>query len=609
MPMVNINFAGQTLVLPGAYYQDQLSGFNSAIPTTPPLIYIGYGYGVKPQTPTTFVTANDLLNAIRGGPASGYVAPITNPSPQLFGAQVITYINVGENTQSTAALKDGATSGVAIATSSNYGVPSNLLQISVGTGSLAGKIVSLFDGYSGRSIEGDNLGVPFQLAYTGAATGGVTFTVATSGLNATSFAVSSPNANESFTINIGAGEYSTVEQVVEYLNGTGFYTAVPIGDTSLPAAYLDSGQTATTLPPISGSLFQYVNITAALGSVLYWFNQYASAFFATAAASASISSYTSGLAPSNIPFTSFTGATSVPPVNNDYATALNNALAIPGWAVFCDSNMAAVRALGSAHAQTASTPLYGKWRRFYTGSTVGDSVGVSITNAQALNSNRSIYVYPGIYTVDPNTGLTVLQSGLYAAAAAAGMSTGNPPSTPLTNKVLNGVGVEVQLTISQINQLQQAGVMPLKGTTVPVSGTVQFNNVPPTIISDLTTWQNDNNPENVFEQQIKCRDFLAYSMVGALQPYVGTVADINNESKILSAAQLTLNSLIYTPGSQGVLASWDPNSLLVSYNGITQTASVSASVKLTGQNRFIVITSTIFPLNFTLSLSTAISGV
>jgi hypothetical protein len=603
MPNNNVSFGGQTLVLPGAYYQDQLSGFNPGVPTTPPLIYIGYGYGVKPQTPSTYITAADLLAAIRGGPASGYVPPLTNPSPQLFGAQVITFINVGENTQSSLVFKNAAGSGVAVATSANYGVPSNLLQASVGTGSLAGKLATVYDGYSGRAIQGDNLGIPFQLAYTGAATGGVSFTVTTSGLNATVFAVTSPNTNESFSINLAPGQYTTVERVVEYLNGTGFYSAIPIGDTSLPAAYLDAGQTTVALPPVSGTAYQYANVSAWLGSFIYWFNQYAAQSFATAAASASVASYTSGLVPANTPFASFAGATSTPPTNNDYATALNLALAIPGWSVFCDSNIAAVRALGSQHCQTASTPLYGKWRRFYTGSSPGDSVASAIANAQALNSNRSIYVYPGIYAVDTNTGATVLQGGLFAAAGAAGMSTGNPASTPLTNKVLNGVGVEAALTISQVDQLQQAGVMPLKGTTPPVSGQINFNNIPPTIISDLTTWQNDNNPENVFEQQIKCRDFLAYSMVNALQPYVGTVAEVTNEAKMLQAAQLTLNSLIYTPGSQGVLASWDPTSLIVNYNGNTQTASVSASVRLVGQNRFILETVTIFPLNFSLSLS------
>lgn len=601
MPDLNVNFAGTTLILPGAYYLDQLATLQPINPPTPPLIYIGYSYGMKPQTPYTFVGGQNLLSAIRGGPASAYVQPMSNPSPELFGASLITFINVGANTQSVLPLFQAAGSGVAIATSSNYGLPSNLLQGSVTAGSLAGKAVTLYDGYAGTTIQGDNLGVPFQVAYTGAASAGVSFTVQTSGLNASGFVLTSPNPNESYTIPLSAGQYQTVEQLVEFINGTGFYSAVPIGDTTLPTSYLDSGQTAVSLIA-SGSGGVDVNVTAALGSVLYWFNQYASANYATAAASGSIASYTSGLAPANIPFTSFSGATSVPPTNSSYASGFNLALTIPGWSVFADSNLAGIRSLGTQHAQTASTPLYGKWRRFYTGSSVGDSVNTTSANAQGLNSNRTIYVFPGLYITNTNTNQLQLQSGLYAAAAVAGMSAGNLPSTPFTNKVLNGVGIELALTISQYNQLQQAGVMPLAGTTPPVSGSFNFNNVPPTIVSDFTTWQNDNNPENCLEQQMRCRDYMAYTMVNALQPYVGTVAAPQVELKMLTAAQLALNGLIYTPGGTGVLASWDATSLVLNYNGTTQTASISASVTIVGQNRFITETNTIYPLNFNASL-------
>ncbi len=588
--------------MPGAYYQDALAVLQPNNPPTPPLIYIGYAYGMKPQTAYTFVGGQNLLSAIRGGPASAYVQPMSNPSPALFGASLITFINVGPNTQSVLPLLQAAGSGVAVATSVNYGLPSNLLQATVAAGSLAGKAITLYDGYAGTTIQGDNLGVPFQVSYTGTASAGVSFTVQTSGLNASGFALVSPNANESYTIPLGAGQYSTVEQLVEFINGTGFYAAIPIGDTSLPAAYLDSGQSAVTLIA-SGSGGVYQNVTAALGAVLYWFNQYASFSYATAVASGSVASYTSGLAPANIPYTSFSGATSVPPTTSNYASGFNLALTIPGWSVFADSNASAIRALGSQHAQTASTPLYAKWRRFYTGSSAGESVNTASSNAQALNSNRSIYVYPGLFITNVQTGQLGLQGGLYAAAAVAGLSAGNLPSTPLTNKVLNGVGIEVALTISQYNQLQQAGVMPLMGTTPPVSGSFNFNSIPPTIVSDFTTWQNDANPENVFEQQMRCRDYMAYTVVNALQPYVGTVAAPQVELKILTAAQLALNGLIYTAGGTGVLASWDPTSLILNYTGTTQTASISANVTIVGQNRFITETNTIYALNYSAQLN------
>lgn len=602
MPNVNVSFAGQTLILPGSYYQDQLAGFVSPTPTTPPLIFIGYGYGVPPQTPYTFTNGQQLLNAIRGGPCSGFVPFMYSPSPELLGAQLVTYINVGSNTQASLAVSNSGATVLGTATTTNYGVPSNLMQLQVTTGSLVGKKLTLYDGYAGTTIVGDNLGVPFQVAYTGNSVSGATLVIATSGLNATSVTLSGTVAGQTFVAPIGAGGYSTVAQIVEFINGTGFYSAIQLGDGNMPANYLDAGQTAVSLSVSGSGGYNYTNVTASLGSVLYWFNQYAqTSNYATFAVSGNISSFVSGYSPQNIPFTSFSGATSVPPTNTQYANALNLALNIPGWAVFCDSNSAGVQALGTQHALTASQPINGAWRRFYTGSTVGDSVNTTIVNAQDNNSNRTIYAYPGIYATNPITNQNTLYGGLYVAAAAAGMDSGNIIAMPLTNKVLSGNGVEVSLTTAQINQLQQAGVMCLKGTTPPTSGAVNYNNVPPTIVSDLTCWQNDNNPENTFDQQIKCRDYLAYSIVNATSPYVGTIADAYDETRILNAVKATLNALIYTPGSNGVLASWNAQSLVLYYNGNTQTASVCASVQLVGQNRFITETITIYPLTLTIT--------
>ena len=161
------------------------------------------------------------------------------------------------------------------------------------------------------------------------------------------------------------------------------------------------------------------------------------------------------------------------------------------------------------------------------------------------------------------------------------MATGNPVATPLTNKALTGNGVEVSLTTAQINQLQQAGVMPIYKS--PTTGL-------PTIVSDLTTWQSDNSPENVFTQQIACRWQLAYLLTNSLQAYVGTISATLTETNILNQVKATLNSAIYSQSNQnGVINDWDAASLTLTYNGTTQTAAVTVNVTLVGQNRFITM--------------------
>ncbi len=594
MPNPNVNFQGQTLILPGAYYADNVNAVTpNTPPTTPPLVFIGYGYGCKPQTINQFASAADLLKALRGGPAADLVRFMAQPSPTLNGAQLITFINVGANTQGSVALNASAATGVIQASTVDYGLPSNLMQIVVATGSLVGKQVTVFDGYANITQAADNLGVPFKLAYTGAATG-VTYTVTVSGGNATSLSVSSNVSGQSFTVPLGSGGYQTVQQVVAFLNGTGYYSAIslsPNGD--LPSNYLDAAAAVSLAVSGSGG-YAYTNVTSYLPDIVWFLNK-------TGMVSGAVRSGVTSSA-ANVPMNStyqFSGATSVPPTTSDYATAFNLALTTPGWVVVADSNAAAVQALGAQHAVTASSITYAMYRRFFTGSSIGDSVSGTIVAAQNLGQKECMYFYPGFYNVNPNTGVNTLYPGYYAAAAAAAMACGNPIPLPLTNKPLNGTGVEkpngVALTVSQINQLQQAGVACLN---------VPQQTVLPTIVSDLTTWQADSNPENIFSQQIACRQWLAYTIINALSPYVGSIASAPTEMQILNAVKKALNASIYSPGAygyNGVIASWDPKSLTLVYTGATQLAAIAVNATLVGQNRFITCYTSVQPLNITLT--------
>lgn len=590
MPNVNVQFLGQTLVLPGAYYADNVS--QALVPVqslTPPLIFIGDFYGLAPKTPTTYTNAQDAKNAIRGAPSATYIDFMTNPSPSLNGAQYITLINASENTQSTAYITSGSAANLIELTSANYGAASNLLQYEVAAGTVAGYNVTIYDGYTNTSVEGQNLGVPFQLAYAGTASG-VTYTVSGTSAGATTFIINSPNAGESVSIDITGSGYSTIASLVAYLNGTGYYSAAVVSNGNLPSVNLNLAS-AVSLPVAVSGAYQYKNVAATLGDIIYWANQYASNYVSAALVSGVALTGTSSV--NEVGLTHFTGGTNVPPTNQDYGDAFNVALQTPGWVVFADSNNSAVTALGMQHAQTASSISYKAWRRFVTGSSVGDSVTTTVQNATQLNSFESTYCYPGIYRTDTTTGLNTLYGGIAWAAAVAGIMAGNIIAQPLTNQQLSGTGVEKAggansyLTVSQINQLQNAGVMVLNYPNTNV----------PTIVSDLTTWQGDNNPENVFNQQVACRWGLAYSLSAAVAPYIGTIASPYGLTRVRNAIVTQLNNLIYSPGNNGVLVSWDAKSLVLNYNGATQTLSITVNVVLVGQIRFILEQTFVQPLN------------
>jgi len=592
MPNVNINFLGANLVLPGAYYSDNVSAVLTPTQSlTPPLLFIGDFYGLAPNTPTTFVLAAAAQAAMRGAPSSQYLQFMSNPAPALAGAQYITLLNAAPNIQSTATIQSSLGISLINLTSTNYGAACNLLQYSVESGTTAGYLVTLYDGYSNTSVTGDNLGVPLEIAYTGSSTS-VNFTVSGSASAAVALVVTSSNAGESFTIPLGGSGYSTVAQVAAYLNGTGFYAANVISNGNLPSSNLDLVSNVSLPAPSSGS-YTYVEAPATLGDILYWVNTYAST--TATAALVSGTALTTEVTLADMPLTHFTGGQNVPPTNADYAAAFNAALNTPAWAVFADSNSPEVQALGAQHEQTASSITYGKWRRFVSGSSVGDSVAVTVQNARQLNSLGSVYCYPGIYRTDTNTGVNTLYGGLAVAAAVAGIMCGNIIAQPLTNQQLTGNGVEAAggsgayLSLSQINELQQAGVLVVNYPTANV----------PTIISDLTTWQGDNNPENVFTQQVAARWGLAYSLTAAVQPYIGTIASPYGITRVRNAIVTQLNNLIYSPGNNGVLVSWDAKSLVLQYTGATQSLAVSVNVVLVGQIRFVLETVFVQPLNLT----------
>jgi hypothetical protein len=598
MPNPNVSFQGATLIIPNAYYADNVAAAtNNTPPTTPPLIFIAQGYGPQSETIQQFASSQNLFSAMRGGPGADFVQFISNPSPQLNGAQLVTFISVGASTQSALTLSSAVT-GLVTLTSTLYGVPSNLLQASVlvtantPVSGVSTSVLTLNDNYAGAQITSPPLGPVFQFAYTGAASG-VTYTIAASGGLASSIVTSGGTAGQNLTIPLGTGGYGTTQAVVDFLNSTGIYSAAVLGDGNMPANLLNTG-TGSLTPPTTGGVLTFAVPTAYAGSIDYWVNTYASAF--ATAALASGATFAASAAPVQLPFGLFAGATSVPPTTQDYANAFNIALTTPGWTVVADSNSPAVQALGAQHAQTASELPNSTWRRFFTGNPVGTAVSGAVFTAISLDSITSTLVYPGIYRTDPNTGKNRLYSALYAAAAVAAMATGNIIATPLTNKALSANGVEVPLTVSQINILQQSGVMAIR---VPSQTNV------PTITSDLTTWQLDSNPENIFNQQVACRFWLGYSLSNAMSNYIGSIASPVTEVAILNAVKATLNALIYTTGSNGVISSWDPASLVLVYTGATQTANVTVNVTLVGQNRFITVFVPIQPLNFTLTATAA----
>lgn len=595
MPTVEVSIGGQTVIVPGVYPNFQTQ---PVVPTGPlptgPLIFIAAGYGGVPFAATNYADPNSLINAMRGAPSTDFVNFMFFPSSELNGTSLVTYINVAPNTQSSASFISSGATAVVNMTSVDYGTPSNLIEYSIANGSIGGKYITLTDGFSGNIISQDNLGLPFELAYTGSASGVVYNVTSSIAGEATNFAITSPNQGESVSVDLTSTTYGTVTSVINYINGTGYYNAIGIsGLGNMPSTSLDVA-TNISLPAPVGSVYQYVNVTATLGEIVYWENVALNSP-ATAVIPPGITSGP-GYAPVNTALGYFTGATNGVPSLANYASGFTTALGVPGWVVFADSTNQAIRAQGSQHAIQASSVVERKWRRFVTGSAIGDVATTSQTNARSLNSISTTYITPGVQQTSQTTGLLTTYDGLHVAAAVAGMMTGNPVPTPITNKTIFGVGVEQIFSKANQIALQDNGVMVLNFPS---------NTRIPTFLSDVTTWQNDDNPSNIFNQQIACRWALGYYLTNNLQPYIGGIASILDVGRVRSATTQLLNTLIYNgSNSIGILNSWDPTTLTLNFDPATQSLIINVSVIFVGQIRFIPFTVTINP-NLNISSTSA----
>lgn len=593
-PTVEINIGGQIAIVPGVYAS---ASVNPQIPSglvpTGPLVFIAAGFGGVPFQATNYTDGTSLQTAMRGAPSADLVPFMFNPSSELNGTSLVTYINVNPNTQSSATMVSSGNTGVITLTSTDYGTPSNLIQYAVGSASYtpaSGVAVTLTDGFSGASVTGDNLGTPFQVAYLGGHNGVLMTISSTISGKATQLQITSAGVGESVTLDLTSQTFSTVQSVVEFLDGTGFYTCYVVNNGSLPSTSLDL-VTNVALPKPIASVDQYVNVTATLGDIVYWFNTVA-ASIATAAISVAITS-NPGNQPALTASQFFAGATNGVASLANYASGLNVALTVPAWVVLADTNSAGVQALGAQHAASASTVIQQKWRRFLTGSALNETPATAETNAHNLNEFMVTYCWPGIQRTNLLTGANQTYDGLHVAAAVAGMMTGNAVPIPVTNKTLIGNGIEQVVQNATKIALQDSGVLVLDYPT---------NTKIPTFLSDVTTWQNSSNAAYVFNQQVACQFALLYYITNQLSPYVGTIASNFSEAIIRSATVTALNTLIYNgQNAAGILNSWDPNSLALTFDGSTQAVTIRVGVVLVGQNRFIIVGLTINPLNITIS--------
>lgn len=190
----------------------------------------------------------------------------------------------------------------------------------------------------------------------------------------------------------------------------------------------------------------------------------------------------------------------------------------------------------NAHCQAASSDAIRRDRIAVVGSSL--AAGIDAIRGHQFDSDRLIYVAPGIKAFDAAGQQAVTLPGAYAAAAVAGLLASYSPHISLTNKSLSVDGLEKKYTNAELSQLVQARVLALE---------VRQGH---RVVKGITT------ATNTAWQQITTRrivDYAKYGVRSAANPYIGL---LNNE-RVRGALKSTIAAFL-----NGMLA----DEMLVSYD-------------------------------------------
>ena len=190
----------------------------------------------------------------------------------------------------------------------------------------------------------------------------------------------------------------------------------------------------------------------------------------------------------------------------------------------------------AAHCKAASSDVNKRERIGIIGSAFTDDF--EDVRAHNLNSDRVVFVAPGIEANDAAAEDRVTLPGAYTAAAVAGLLASYSPHISLTNKPIPVAGLQEDYTNAELTQLVSAKVLVLQ------------NKLGFKVVKGITT------SSNSAWHQITTRrivDFAKYGVRSAADPYIGM---LNNE-RVRGAMRATINSFLAEMVEDEMLISYE----------------------------------------------------
>jgi hypothetical protein len=223
----------------------------------------------------------------------------------------------------------------------------------------------------------------------------------------------------------------------------------------------------------------------------------------------------------------------------------------------------------TAHVAAASSDLNKRERIGVVGSALGDNLDA--IRGHDLNSDRIVFVAPGIVATDAATGNRVTLPGAYTAAAVAGLLASNSPHVSPTNKRLPVVDLQHKYTNADLSQLVQSRVLVLQDR-------LGFKVVKGITTSTNTAWH-----------QITTRRIVDYAKFGvrsAADPFIGLL----NNARVRGALKTSINSFLVQMLNDEMLIAFELDVSATREEEVRGIARVTVSLQPTFSIDFIVVT-------------------
>ncbi|NCC29497.1 MAG: hypothetical protein EOM22_15510, partial [Gammaproteobacteria bacterium] len=458
------------------------------------LAIIGRSEGGTPQVPVWIRSAAHARQLLRAGEGLTAVELAMAPSSETQGPTKILFVRVNPAVGSSLSLLSAASAAVVTVTSTDAGLYTNGISVTIESGSTSGKRVTTRHG--NRRYSKDNIARDaFSVVYSGAeATATVTITDEAVTLKA-------PGAADPGVV-IDLNVYRTVQEVVDRINSVpGWLATLAQGSANTPALKgLDhlSASSAKTTPLV---------VTANLQAIVDWINSVGEGFVTATRAD------NAAALPANLAETYLSGGSDGNVTNESWSDCLDALETEDAQFISVLSPDPAIWAMADAHCLWMSTA--GKReRRCFVGADIGVDMAAAADQAFAINSDRTCYAWPGIYVSGANNQLELLPPYMHAVMIA-GAFAGLNPGAAMTNKSLRIKGLEYEPRVTtDTDLLITAGICTTAKTETGYK-----------VVKSISTWINDSRYNKV---EVSCgiaTDYTARAVRDALESFVGAKAN------------------------------------------------------------------------------------